>query len=75
MQELLIILRERAELKLNSGSQVEITTLSLFDEKASKVEGFVMICKLYLRMRIKGTIVKEQVQWMLMYVQGRSANV
>lgn len=34
-----------------------------------------MTCKLYLRMRMKGTIVKEQVQWMLMYVQERSADV
>lgn len=34
-----------------------------------------MTCKLYLRMRMKGTIVKEQVQWMLMYVQEISADV
>ena len=46
--------------------------LPLFDRKTSKVEEFVIACKLYL---IKGSIVEEQIQWILTYVQGKSADV
>jgi len=34
----------------------------LFDEKASKIRSFVIACKLYLRIRMKGMMVEEQVE-------------
>ena len=37
--------------------------------------GFIMVCKLYIRMRIKEEIVEEQIQWILMYVQKVLTNV
>ena len=37
--------------------------------------GFVIVCKLYIRMRIKEEIVEEQIQWILMYVQKVLTNV
>jgi len=43
--------------------------------EAGKVEGFIMVCRLYLRMRMRETIVEEQIQWVLSYVQGGSADV
>jgi len=55
-------LRRKAEPKLSNGSQAEIVTLPLFDKEASKVGGFVIVYKLYLRMRTKGSIVEEQMQ-------------
>jgi len=75
MQELLITLRGRAEPKPNSASQAEIVTLPLFDGEASKVGGFVIVCKLYLKMRIRESMVEEQMQWVLMYIQEGMADV
>ena len=62
MQELLITLRRKAEPKLSNRSQAEIVTSPLFDEEASKVGGFIIVYKLYLRMRTKGSIVEEHIQ-------------
>jgi len=35
---------------------------------SSKVSGFIMGCKLYLRNKLAGAIVEEQIQWILSYV-------
>ena len=37
--------------------------------------GFVTGCKLYIRNKLARTTVEAQVQWVLSYVQGGSANV
>jgi len=34
-----------------------------------------MACKLYIRMKMRGVTVEEQIQWVLLYVQGGSADV
>jgi len=39
------------------------------------VAGFIMACKLYIRMKMRGVTVEEQIQWVLLYVQGGSADV
>jgi len=59
MQELLTILKKRAKPKPSHGFQAEVATLSLFDGKASKVGEFVRVCNLYLRMKMRGTIIKD----------------
>ena len=41
---------------------------------AEKVLGFLIIYKLYIRMRIRDAVVEEQVQWMQLYMQGELAN-
>jgi len=33
----------------------------VFNGEASRVEGFITACRLYLRMKMKGTIVEEQI--------------
>jgi len=38
------------------------------NEEAGKVEGFITVYRLYLRMRMRETIVEEQIQWVLSYV-------
>jgi len=41
----------------------------------SKVVGFVTGCKLYIRNKLAGATVEVQVQWVLSYVQGGSADI
>ena len=40
-----------------------------------KVLGFVTVCKLYRKARMRKVLVEEQIQWMLSYVQGGAADV
>ena len=59
----------------NDGSHMEVAKPAIFNGEAGKVGGFIMACRLFLRMKMKGNIVEEQVQWVLSYVQGGSADV
>jgi len=54
---------------------MEVARLAIFNREAGKVGGFVIMCRLYLRMKMKEVIVEEQVQWVLSYIQGESADV
>ena len=46
----------------NIKSHMEIAKLLVFNEKAGRVEGFIIACKLYLKMKIRKAIVEKQVQ-------------
>ena len=59
----------------NAGSHMEVAKPAIFNGEAGKVGGFIMACRLFIRMRLRGTMVEEQVQWVLSYVQGGSADV
>jgi len=48
---------------------------AIFNGEAGKVGGFITACRLFLRIKMRGNMVEEQVQWMLLYVQGGSADV
>ena len=54
---------------------VEIAKPQIFNGILTKVGGFISACKLYIRMRMRGELVEGQVQWMLSYIQGGSADV
>jgi len=54
---------------------MEVAKPAIFNGEAGKVEGFIMVCRLFLRIKMKGNTVEEQVQWVLSYVQGGSADV
>jgi len=41
---------------------------------AEKVLGFIIACKLFLRMRMREDAVEEQIQWILSYIQGGSVD-
>jgi len=56
-------------------THMEVAKPAIFNGEAEKVGGFISACKLYIRMKLRGELVEGQVQWILSYVQGGSADV
>ena len=59
----------------NMGSHIEVAKPAIFNGEAAKVGRFITTCRLFLRMKLRGATVEEQVQWVLSYVQGGSADM
>jgi len=59
----------------NMGSHMEVAKPAIFSGETGRVGGFITACRLYIKMRLRGNTVEEQVQWVLTYVQGGSADV
>ena len=57
------------------GPHIEVANPAIFNGEAGKVEGFVTMCRLYLRMKMREAIVEEQVFWILSHVQRGSADI
>ena len=66
---------ERGVAEVNRGYQMEVAKPAIFSGEVGKVRGFIMVCRLYLRIKMREATVEEQVQWVLSYVQGGSADV
>jgi len=47
----------------------------VLNREAGKISRFMIACKLYIKARIMEVTVEEQVQWVLSFVQGGSANI
>ena len=54
---------------------MKVAKPQVFDGASSKVLGFMTVCRLYIRMKMRETSLEEQVQWVLSYIQEGSANV
>jgi len=54
---------------------MEVAKPAIFNGEAAKAGGFITACRLFLRMKMRGSTVEEQVQWVLSYVQGGSADI
>ena len=66
---------ERGTAGANTGAHLEVAKPAIFNGEAGRVGGFVTACRLYIKMRLRGNMVEEQVQWALTYVQGGSVDV
>jgi len=54
---------------------MEVAKPAIFNGEAVKVGGFIMAYRLFVKMKLREISVEEQVQWVLSYVQGGSADV
>ena len=66
---------ERGAAGSNMGSHMEVAKPAIFNGEAGRVGDFITACRLYVKMKLRGNTVEEQVQWALTYVQGGSADV
>jgi len=46
----------------NTGSNIEMAKPLVFNGEVGIVGGFIMACKLYLRMKMREATIKEQIQ-------------
>jgi len=49
-------------------ANMDVAKPQLFNGTSSKISGFIMGCKLYVRNKLVEVIVEEQIQWILSHV-------
>jgi len=66
MQAQLQVLAERGvggeAIIASAVTNTEVARPQVFDETSSKISGFMMVCRLYIRMKMRGVAVEEQIQ-------------
>jgi len=45
----------------NIGFNIEMVKLSVFNREVEKIERFIIVYRLYLRMKMRGTAVEKQI--------------
>ena len=52
---------ERGAMGSNMRSYMEVAKPAIFSGEAGRVGGFIMACRLYIKMKLRGNTVEEQV--------------
>ena len=47
------------------GEATEVAKPQIFDGTSSRVSGFILVCKLYFRIKLREESVEGQIQWIL----------
>jgi len=71
LQEQIMVLTAQVEGREVGGGvvvSIEVAKLQFFDRTLLKVSGFVMACRLYIRMKMREVAVEKQIQWILPYI-------
>jgi len=53
---------ERGAAGSNTGAHMEVAKPAIFNGEAERVGGFITACRLYIKMRLRGNMVEEQMQ-------------
>jgi len=59
---------ERGVKGSNARFHMEMAKLPVFNGEVEKAEGFIIACRLYLKIKMREATVKEQIQWILSYI-------
>jgi len=59
----------------NTRPNIKVAKPPIFNREVKKVGDFIIVCRLYLRIKLREAIVEEQIQWVLSYVQGGLVNM
>jgi len=52
----------------------KVRTPQIFDGTSSRVSEFMEECRIYIKEKIKGEKMEDQIYWIISYIQGRSTD-
>ena len=76
LQEQITTLSEQVVVRRGGGvTNLEVAKPQIFDGTPSKILGFMIVCKLYKKAKMREVPLEEQILWVLSYVQRGSVDI